>query len=136
MWGKKKKQEKRPDLFDYDTPDTPHTERKTARSMRRVIYTHGQQSKKAHETAQKKLVNEYHAKRGALANEYLREQPDYSKVFDYEHDGLAKKQFEIGESIRQWVRWALVNKMTYKQIRDIVVSEFRLHREAMNRRKD
>jgi len=128
QWGKKKKS-KRPDLFDYNASDEPHIEKKTARSMRRVVYTDGQRRKIANDNAQKKLVSEYIAQRDLLANEYLRERPDYSKVFDYGNDGMSLLHRDISEEIRSWIRHGLYKGMTYAQIKDIVLGEFRLHQQ-------
>lgn len=125
QWGKKK-QSNRPDLFDESQP---HIEKKTPRSMRRVVYTDGQRRKIANDNAQKKLVSEYIAQRDLLANEYLRERPDYSKVFDYGNDGMSLLHRDISEEIRSCIRHGLYKGMTYSQIKDIVLGEFRLHQQ-------
>jgi hypothetical protein len=135
MWGKKKnKSQKHPDLFDDSQSGETHIEQKTARSMRRVVYTEEQRRKIANDNAQKKLVSEYIAKRDLLANEYLRERPDYSKVFDYGNDGMSLLHRDISEEIRSWVRHGLYKGMTYAQIKNIVVGEFRLHKENSNKK--
>jgi hypothetical protein len=134
-WGKKRNKKQRADLFDYNASDEPHIERKTARSMRRIVYVDGQKQRESHANHQKRVVNQYKAQRALLANEYLREKPDYSKVFDYETDGLGILHKDISEAIRSWVRYGLQKHMTYDQIKAVVISEFRLHKDAMQRRE-
>lgn len=96
--------------------------------------TDGQKRREANQNAQKRRVAEYKSQRALLANEYRQnEKPDYSHIFDYGDDGLSQMQKEISEAIRSWVRYGLQKKMTYDQIKSIVVSEFRLHRDIMKR---
>ena len=136
QWGKKPKKKQRPDLLDYDTPDTPHIERKTGRSLRRIVYTDVQKRNESNRNAQKRLASEHKALQALLANEYKREsKPDYGSIFAFEDDGLSSKLPQIEVELRRWIQEALAHKMSYKQIRDIVVSEFRLHRDTTERRK-
>lgn len=135
QWGKKRnKKQQRPDLFDYDASDTPHIEPKTARSMRRVVYTDVQKRNESNRKAQKRLVSEYKSRQSLLANEYNREpKPDYSNIFEFDHDGLSSKHPQIEASLRQWIRYGLTQQMTYDQIKTIVMSEFRLHRDIIRK---
>jgi hypothetical protein len=166
-WGKKKKGEdsfdysdnlvnsskkprnangQRPELFDSNAPDTPHIERKTRVSSRRVVVTNGQRKREAHFGEQKRRVAEYKSRRVLLAEEYNRNsKPNYDPIFDFPPPPPQPKPLplppppnnfqsapnahysEMEADLRGVIRHVLGHGMTYEQIKAIVVSEVRYH---------
>lgn len=88
------------------------------------------------EQLRKDQLDDYHSKRSLLAREkHNQASHDYSQIFDFAHDNQDKRHFEIRENIRAWIRHALINGLSYADIKGVVISEFRLHKQAMENRR-
>ncbi|MCU0481244.1 MAG: hypothetical protein MUE54_08535 [Anaerolineae bacterium] len=89
------------------------------------------------EQLRKDQLDEYHSRRSLLAREkYNQASHDYSQIFDFAHDNQDKRHFEIRENIRAWIRHALISGLSYDDIKGVVISEFRLHKQAMENRRN
>lgn len=96
-----------------------------------------QKRKEELEQLRREQLEEYYSRRSLLAHEkYRQEEHDYSQIFDFANDNRDKRHFEIRESIRGWIRYALMSGLNYDEIKSVVISEFRLHKSAMENRQD
>lgn len=96
----------------------------------------GAKKKKSNQTSHKRRIAQYKSTRTLLAREYLQdEKPDYDKIFDFTTDENWQRQQYAKDAIRRWVREGLIQGLSYDDIKRVVISEFRLHRDAMEHRK-